>query len=248
MSDVVKLTQRENNIAVVAMENREYKNTFSKQLIKGLVEVFEEIRNDVEAKVVVIHGYDNYFCCGGTKEELIRIFEGKLQFTDLNFYDLLLKCDLPVIAAIQGHALGGGLAFGCYADLIVLAEECIYSANFMKYGFTPGMGTTYIVPKKFGQVLGSEMLLSARNYYGGELRDRGVSVKVVKKEEVIKTALHLANELADKPILPLKELKRRLAEPIRKALPEVIQKELVMHKVCFSQPEVRDRIESLFGN
>lgn len=248
MNEVVKLTKRENDVAVVAMEDREYKNTFSKQLIKGLSEVFDVIRNDTGIKAVVIHGYDNYFCCGGTKEELISIFEGKLRFTDLDFYDLLLRCDLPVIAAMQGHALGGGLVFGCYADLIVVAEECLYSANFMKYGFTPGLGATYIVPKKFGNVLGSEMLFSARNYYGRELRDRGVSAKVVKKEDVVKTALALADELSDKPVLPLKELKRRMATPIRKALPDVIQAELMMHNSCFSQPEVRDRIESFFGN
>ncbi len=248
MNETVKLTQQKNNIALVTMEDKEYKNTFSKQLIEGLVDVFEAIRNDIGVKAVVIHGYDNYFCCGGTKEELISIFEGKARFTDLNFYDLLLRCEVPVIAAMQGHALGGGLAFGCYADLIVMAEECLYSTNFMKYGFTPGMGATYIVPRKFGHVLGTEMLFSARNYYGGELRDRGASAKVVKKENVIKTALHLADELADIPVLPLKELKRRLAGPIRKALPGVIHEELIMHNACFSQPEVRDRIESYFGN
>ena len=83
-----------------------------------------------------------------------------------------------MISAMQGHALGGGLAFGCFADIIVMGVECIYSANFMKYGFTPGMGATYIIPRKFGEVLGTEMLLTAKNYYGSELKERGASAKI----------------------------------------------------------------------
>jgi polyketide biosynthesis enoyl-CoA hydratase PksI len=118
----------------VVLEEREYKNTFSKPLINGLMNTFEAIQQMADIKVVVVYGYDNYFCCGGTKEELIGILEEKLQFTDLNFYDLLLQSEVPVISAMQGHALGGGLVFGCYADIIVMGEECLYSANFMKYG------------------------------------------------------------------------------------------------------------------
>jgi len=247
MSEVVKLF-KEGRIGIVVLEEREYKNTFSKPLINGLMNTFEAIGRMADISVVVVHGYDNYFCCGGTKEELIDILEQKLQFTDLNFYDLLLRCEVPVISAMQGHALGGGLVFGCYADIIVMGEECLYSANFMKYGFTPGMGATYIIPNQFGKLLGTEMLLSAKNYYGRELRERGAPVKVVKKAEVIKTAMSMAKDLADKPVNSLKVLKKHLTRQIRSELPEVIARELEMHKITFAQPEVRQRIESLFGN
>ncbi|MCP4138408.1 MAG: enoyl-CoA hydratase [bacterium] len=247
MSSVINF-YRENSVAIVSIEEREFKNTFSKRLISGLMETVEDINNDPSIKVVVIHGYDNYFCCGGTKEELIDILEGNLKFSDLNFYDLLLKCKVPVIAAMQGHALGGGLVFGSYADIIVMGKECIYNTNFMKYGFTPGMGATYIIQKKFGEILGTEMLYSAKNYYGGELQERGVSAKVVPKKDVISTAMALARELEEKPLLSLKTLKEQLTARIKSELPEIIEQELQMHNITFAQPEVRTRIESLFGN
>ena len=60
------------------------------------------------------------------------------KFTRFCFYDQLLRCEIPVVAAIQGHAIGGGLVFGAYADVIVMAEECLYSTNFMQYGITSG--------------------------------------------------------------------------------------------------------------
>ncbi|MEM7346573.1 MAG: polyketide synthase [Chloroflexota bacterium] len=246
-SDVVNLTYPEKNIALIAMEERTYRNTFSKALVQGLMTAFQQISENTAIKVVVLHGYDNYFCCGGTQEELLNIYEGKITFDDLAFYRLLLDCEVPTISAMQGHALGGGLAFGCYADTIVMAEESLYSANFMKYGFTPGMGATYIIPYKFGSLLGHELLFSANNYHGGVLRERGISAKVVKKQAVISSALALARDLADKPLVSLKLLKAHLTDPIKQALPAIIEKELAMHEISFSQPEVRNRIETLFG-
>ena len=253
MSNVIKLSVV-NNIGYVAMEDREYKNTFSMQFVSGLKETFALIDQNPQIKVVIIHGFDNYFSCGGTKEELIGLYEGigktgseKVQFDDLKFHDLLLNCEVPVIAAMQGHAIGGGLAFGSFADIIVLAEEAIYNAIFMKYGFTPGMGATYIIPRKFGALLGNEMLYTAKNYYGKELKERGAPAKIVSKRDVIPTAVEIAEELADKPIGSLKLLKEHLTQEMRRELPLYIENELHMHEKSFVQQEVRDRIESKFG-
>lgn len=244
-SNAVQLI-RERSVGRVIMQDREAKNTFSPSLIDGLMAVFAEIHQDESIKAVIIQGYENYFCCGGTKEELLGIFHGKVQFNDLAFFDLLLKCEVPVISAMQGHGLGGGLVFGSYADLMVLGEECIYSTNFMKYGFTPGMGATSIIPLKFGEVLGREMLMTAKTYYGREIRERAKSIRVVPKADVIETANQLAAELAEKPRLSLITLKRYLNRIIRKDLPGVIDAELEMHRATFAQPEVRERIEKLF--
>lgn len=244
---VIKLGIKD-RIAVIAIEEREFKNTLSKQLMDGLINAFEEIHNNSEIRVVVIHGYDNYFCCGGTKEELFGLAHGKIKFSDMPFYDLALRCEIPVISAMQGHALGAGLAFGCYADIIVMGEECIYSANFMKYGFTPGMGATYIIPEKFGTLLGAEMMFRAENYFGRDLKQRGVQAKIVPKKDVISTAMKIAEDLADKPLLSLKLLKENQSRKIRSELADTIANELKMHEITFFQPEVIKRIETLFGS
>lgn len=254
MDNVVKL-KKDGAIAIVALEEKEFGNTFTKRFIYNLKDIFEIIEQDMEIKVVVVHGYDNYFCCGGTKDELIGLYEGftgkteeEAQFTDLNFHDLLFRCQVPVISAMQGHALGGGLAFGCFADFIVMGEQCLYSANFMKYGFSPGMGATYIVPQKLGSLLGTEMLFTARNYYGRELKERGAPVKVVHRQDVMETAMEMAAELADKPRLSLIELKKHMTAGMVADIERYVAKEMEMHRITFAQPEVRKRIESLFGN
>jgi len=248
MESVVKLTLHPDGVAHIEMQEKEGKNTFTKVLIEGIMNVFNKINQTPEAKVVVISGYENFFCMGGTQEELLGIFEGKLKFDDLNFFSALLDCPLPTISAMQGHARGGGLVFGLYADVIILAREALYATNFMNYGFTPGMGATLIVPEKMGPNIGNEMLFSGKNYHGGELQERGVSLEVRKKEEVVATAFALAKQMAEKPKLALMELKKKLTEPLRLRLQDTIQKELKMHEITFAQPEVKERIQALFGN
>ncbi len=246
MSDLVRLSWDPGGIAVVAMEDRESKNRSSPAFDRAIATAFQTIAAEPSAKVVVIHGYDNFFCCGGSHDELRQLADGEAVFTDFIFYDEPLRCELPVIAAMQGHALGGGLAFGCFADLVVLAEESVYSANFMHLGFTPGVGATWSLPRKFGPTLGWEMMWTAASYRGIQLRERGVPVPVLKKTEVIPHALSLARDLAEMPIVSLKELKRHFVTSVRQELDNTIREELAMHQRIFTNPIIRERIENLY--
>ena len=247
MTDVVHLHRHGAAIAVIEMADREGRNTFTRALVAGLGVALQRIAADTAIKVVVIHGYDSIFCAGGTQEELLTLAEHKVTFDAHDFYRALLDCAVPVIAAMQGHALGGGLVFGLYADLVVMAQESIYSANYMKYGFTPGMGSTLVLPMKLGVPLANEMLFSARGYHGGTLRERGVGIPVVPRAETVATALKLAEDLADKPDVSLRLLKQALSHRLRLELPAVIAREKAMHEAAFAQPDVIDRINARFG-
>lgn len=247
MGQVVNLTEIGDDIVQITMQNREGQNTFSRSLIDGIFEAFETIKQNETYKVVILTGYDNYFCCGGTKDELFKIYNKEIDFNDLDFFAKPLECEIPVIAAMQGHGIGGGFVFGCYSDFIILGKENVYTTNFMKYGFTPGMGGTYIVPLRLGQSVGNEMLFTAENYRGGQLQDRGVPQRVFPKAEVLSEAISLARKLAEKPRLSLVTLKSHLTADIKAKLPEIIKKELKMHEITFHHSEVAERIEGLFG-
>jgi polyketide biosynthesis enoyl-CoA hydratase PksI len=246
MNEVIKLRWLDGVVAVVSMEDRASKNRSSEDFMSGIDAAFRAIEANPQTRVVVITGYDNYFCCGGTREELLLVASRQAKFTDFAFYDQLLRCELPVVAAMQGHAIGGGLVFGAYADIIVLAEECLYSTNFMHYGITPGIGATWVIPHKFGNTLGWEMLLTAKNYFGRELRDRGAPVRVVQKTDVLQLSLSLAQEIAEKPLVALKELKRCFYESVRDEHIAAVEKELRMQADVFAHPEVIERIQSLY--
>jgi len=247
MGNEVTLTSPGDGILQITMQDTVARNTFSKPLIKGIIEAFDEVSKNQYCKVVILTGYDNYFCCGGTKEELFAIHKKEMAFNDLNFFTLPLDCKVPVISAMQGHGIGGGFVFGCYSDFIILGRENIYTTNFMKYGFTPGMGATYIVPLKFGKEIGHEMLFTAENYRGAQLQERGIPQRVVPKAEVLQEAINLARIVAEKPKLSLVTLKDHLTKDMRSTIATVINDEVNMHTITFHQPEVKQRIEELFG-
>jgi polyketide biosynthesis enoyl-CoA hydratase PksI len=234
-------------VVQLTLQNRQHKNTFSPELIGGLFHAFGRVREEATARAVVLTGYDSYFCTGGTREGLLALHAGEGRFSDTNLYSLALECEVPVIAAMQGHAVGGGFVFGLFADCVVLSRESVYTANFMKYGFTPGMGATCVLPAKLGIALAQEMLLSARTYRGAELERRGVPFAVLPRAEVLGHALELAQEMAEKPRISLITLKRHLVAKLRGELAGVVAEEVAMHEQTFHRPEVKERIELTFG-
>ena len=247
MEYAVVLSEIKPGIVMVTMQDRANKNTLSKDLAFGLVEAFKAIEENPGYKVVILTGYDNYFNTGGTQEGLLALQEGKTKFTDVNIYALALDCKIPVISAMQGHAIGGGLALGLYSDFVIMSKESVYSTNFMKFGFTPGMGATYIVTKKLGFSLGEELLLNADTFRGAELEKRGVPFPVLPRAEVMQYAFNLAEKVSEKPRFSLVTLKDHLVDPLRKELPGIIEKEVIMHDLTFCQPEVKEKINTLFG-
>jgi polyketide biosynthesis enoyl-CoA hydratase PksI len=116
----------------------------------------------------------------------------------------------------------------------------------MKYGFTPGFGSTLVFPEKLGFTLAEDMLLSARTFRGADLVTRGVSFEVLPRSQVLERAIDVAQCLAEKPRLSLVTLKSHLVRSLRDRLPQVIEQELVMHNITFHQPEVGKRLIDLY--
>ena len=245
-TEVVELVELGNGIVQITMKDEEHCNAFSPGIIEGLYKCFGTVAQNKSYKVVILTGHGHYFCSGGTKEELIRIHEREIQFNELDFFRLVLDCEIPVIAAMQGHGIGGGFVFGLYSDLVVLSQESIYTTNFMKYGFTPEFECMFIVPEKLGFVLGQEMIYTAQNYRGKELAKRSTSFPILPRKEVLKYARILANKIADKPRLSLLTLKDNLTSEIRKKLSEVVRRDSNINELIFHQTGVNTKIESNF--
>ena len=146
--------------------------------------------------MVVLTGYDSYFASGGTKESLLAIQSGTAKFTDFKIFQLAMQCEVPVIAAMQGHGIGAGWSLGMFADVVLFGEESHYVSPYMNYGFTPGAGSTLMVPTRLGQDLGRESLLTGHEYVGRELGARGIAQRVLPRDQVLAEAHALARRMA----------------------------------------------------
>ncbi|KJK30395.1 SDR family NAD(P)-dependent oxidoreductase [Paenibacillus polymyxa] len=245
---VVQLQEFEHGIVLLTMKDTVHKNTFSDELIVGLNQAFATVQANENYKVVILTGYDTYFATGGTQEGLLAIHEGKAKYSDTNVYKIALDCKLPVIAAMQGHGIGAGWCMGMFCDFIVMSRESIYTTNFMKYGFTPGAGSTLIFPEKFGVSMAQEILFTGTRYSGSELESKGTPFPVLPRNEVVPYAMQLARKLSESPRESLIELKNHMAQPIREKLAATIEKEIKMQDKTFvNQQEVKERIQTAYG-
>ncbi|WP_103865513.1 SDR family NAD(P)-dependent oxidoreductase [Aquimarina sp. I32.4] len=245
VGDEINTTILNGVVALVKMQSRESKNMFTLDLIKSLQKTFLDLRENKNLKAVVLTGYDNIFCMGGSQEALQDIASKKGRFTDFPFlYRGLLEFDIPVITAMQGHAFGGGMLFGLYGDIVLMSQDSIYTANFMKYGFTPGMGATYILGEKLGKPLATEMMYTARHLKGSEIKSRGASVIVTRN--VLNEALRIAQELSLKPRKALEVLKKNMSGNLLLELQKHINEEEKMHELTFHTEEVTSKIAQTF--
>ncbi len=246
--EVVAVREISPGVVQVTMQDRLNKNKFSERLIQALIQTVEAIQMDPKYKIIILTGYDTYFAAGGTEENLLDIYQGKARYTDSILYRLALDCRIPIIAAMQGHGIGAGWCFGMSCDFVVMSQESYYATNFMKFGFTPGFGSTLLFPEKLGIGLAQEILFTGRRYRGSELQARGIPFPVLPRSEVLPYAVQLAQELAESPRETLIILKNHLVEPLRAKIASTIDKEIRMHDQTFvNQAEVKERIHSFFG-
>jgi acyl transferase domain-containing protein/enoyl-CoA hydratase/carnithine racemase/acyl carrier protein/NAD(P)-dependent dehydrogenase (short-subunit alcohol dehydrogenase family) len=246
-SKVIRATAHPEGIVEVKMEDREARNMFSGAFIEGITEVFGHIAQTPAYKVVILTGYDSYFSSGGTKEMLLDIQDGKIKFTDAKIYHLAMECKIPVIAAMQGHGIGAGWSMGMFADFILFSEESRYVSPYMNYGFTPGAGATLIFPDKTGYDLARETLLTAVEYAGSELREKGLLLPVLSRRNLLSAAFSLAKRIAQNPRSSLIALKHQLTAHLHDQLEETYSLELAMHEKTFvGRADTLQQIENNF--
>jgi polyketide biosynthesis enoyl-CoA hydratase PksI len=240
------VTFTEEGIYQLNIDAAEQENRLSEELCTEFIAALGSLTREPSLKVLILTGGKDVFCAGATLEMLKQISSGSADVKDLLLPNQILSFPVPVIGALQGHALGGGLTLALCCDILVAAQGSRYGVNFTNMGFTPGMGTTSLLPALVGHHFASEMILSGKLYKGKELRDRGLFNYVVPSEEVMDVALDIARRIAEKPRHVIEMLKDTLSLPRRQALQEAMLREHLMHKVCFSRPDTAAHIEATY--
>jgi polyketide biosynthesis enoyl-CoA hydratase PksI len=247
VEDRIQVTIDETGIATLAMRDEAGKNAFSRAFVDDLLEAFAFLgrsESAASAKVCVLTGLDEVFCAGGDRDLLLSLAQGGIAPYDLELTRALLELPIPTIAAMKGHAVGGGLVFGIACDVIVMSRESRYGCNFMDLGFTPGMGTTRLLQVAVGEHLAAEMMYGCQYFRGSHFEGRSGINYVEPVAKVEDRAWKVARRFTDKPRFALELLKRNLSLPRRQAFEEARATESMMHEICFANPETRERIRA----
>lgn len=203
MTEPAVLYESDRQIAQITLNRPDNRNSMTKDVLEGLREAVDRARSEPELRCLVVTGRGKSFCSGadfrsqGQDDEDGRFRAAhERTFAIYSPFLSLLELEVPVVAAMQGHAIGGGLGLAVVCDLRVANREARYGANFVRLGLHPGMATTYILPRLLGLPRAVELLLTGRLVSGAEAAGLGLVHYAVEPDRVLDKALELASEIA----------------------------------------------------
>ena len=207
--------------AVLTLNRPEAKNAFSYEMINLWNRHLEEARDDSEVRVVIVTGKGDTFCSGGDIREMA---EGKLRSWDMKKFLwegvhrivlTLEDLDKPVIAAINGDAMGAGMDMAIMCDIRICSERARLAESYINMGVVAGDGGAYFLPRLVGISKALELLLTGEVIYPEEALKLGIVNRVVPHENLMGEALLLADRIAEKPPLAIRMMKRAVFQAQR---------------------------------
>jgi len=222
-------------VARIVLDDAASSNALGEVMVEALTAAFAEVDRRANVRVVLLTSDLDVFSSGAPRDLLVRLAAGELRPTDILLPRLLLCCPVPVIAAMAGHATGGGLALGLAADIVLMAEESRYGFPFMDMGFTPGMGATVLCEHVLSPAIAHELMYSGELRRGSAFARTGVN-HVLPRMDVLPRAVDLAERIAAKPRGAVEALKRTLSLPRRRAFELSLTTESLMHQITLRAP------------
>jgi polyketide biosynthesis enoyl-CoA hydratase PksI len=246
-ASLVSIEQDERGLTCLSMHDEAGKNVFSEAFARQLIAAIDELTFKRQPSVVLLKGLPEVFAGGGDKKALVGLASGEVTTADLVISEKLVAAPFVIVAAMEGHAVGGGLMLACASDIVLAAEESRYGAVFMSMGFTPGMGCTTLLAELVGPFNANEMMYTAKRFKGKELAARGTAINyILPRAEVLPKAVDIARQIAEKNPKSVRLLKRALAARKKKLLIDARLQEDLMHELSFSFPETKAIIKEFY--
>ena len=174
-------------------------NFFDFDLIRAIADSYENVDADPAARAIVLCSEGKAFCAGANFTAREQWSGNRIQTQAGELYKeavRIFRARTPVVAAVQGAAIGGGLGLAMSADFRVAAPEARFSANFVSIGLHPGFGLTHTLPRAIGRANAELMMLTGRRVKGNEAVAMGLAQEVAPLELLRERAQTLAREIA----------------------------------------------------
>jgi len=212
--------ETEGTTAIITLDRPEASNAYSEGMVEALVGALQEADRDEQVRCIVLTGAGKVFSAGGDlrrMQERAGMFAGgsaELQRAYVlgiqQIPRAITACGTPIVAAVNGAAMGAGLDLACMCDIRIAAEGAKFASSFVRVGLIPGDGGAYLLARTIGFPRALEMILSARVVGTDEALRMGLVHEVVGLDQLMTAAKAKADELAEHPAWAVR-LARRAA-------------------------------------
>jgi enoyl-CoA hydratase len=234
-------TRVEGEIAVIELYRPDVLNALNRQMVTEIVSALEAYDRHDEVRVIVLTGSGRAFAAGADIDEMAGDDPIKLellnQFAEWDRLSLIKK---PMIAAVNGFALGGGFELALSCDLIVAAETAEFGFPEVNIGVMPGAGGTQRLTKLIGKTKALEWLWTGERMSAKEAHALGIVNRVVAPELLLEETMRLARKLAAKPPLSLRLIKEAVNKAVDYPLYEGMQFERKNFYLLFASEDQKE--------
>lgn len=206
---------REPGIVHLTICRPEKKNALTRAMYEALSAAVDEAAADTGVHAIVISGCDGMFTAGNDLDDFrARAVDPDPQpSAGLAFIERLMRCDTPVIAAVEGIAIGIGTTLLLHCDQVIAAESALFKTPFVDIGVTPEAASTVMGPLRMGYRRATDLLVFGEPLNGKAAHEAGLVSRVVWDGQAIPEALKAARKLTEKSRDALRESKRLLRAP-----------------------------------
>jgi enoyl-CoA hydratase len=237
------IVEKDGAIAVVTLNRPQALNALSYALVKDLSLAMQELDEDDDVRVIIITGGEKVFAAGADIKEMAERgpFDERIQ-ERLAYRDKINRISKPVIAAVNGFALGGGCELAMSCDIIVAAESARFGQPEVNLGIIPGSGGTQRLTHVLGKHRAMELVLTGDMLNAADAERLGLVNRVVPAELCLEEAKNIAKKIAAKPQLAIKAAKEAVLKSANTGLDEGLDFERKSFYLLFAS---EDRTEGM---
>lgn len=217
-------------VALLRLHRPAVLNALNLDLRHALADAFIRLESDPATRVIILAGSDRAFCAGADLQEYVGATAPEIIDRDMGrLWDAIARCRKPVIAAVRGHALGGGCELAMHADIIVAGHGVRFGQPEVLIGLMPGGGATQRLTAVVGKHRAMKLLMTGESFTASEALAMGLVSETVDDAQTEGRAVELALRLAGGPPLALKFIK----EAVLAGMSLPLQQGLEFERKCF---------------
>lgn len=241
------LTHRDGHVAIIEL-NRPPHHFFDLAMVAQIADALDRLQADKHCRVVLLQAGGSAFCAGADFSKR-NDAETPRSATRINpIYQEALRIfsfGKPIVAAIEGPAVGGGLGLALTADFRVSCEEARFSANFNRLGFHPGFALSYTLPALIGKQMAAWMLYTGARVNGQQAREMGLVDFIVPQAEVRTRAMALAQEMAASSPRAVQSTRQTLQADALSHIRNAISRESAEQAVHFASADIAEGVKAM---
>jgi enoyl-CoA hydratase/carnithine racemase len=239
--------ERSGNILSIQLNRPAKKNAMTSSMYLTIADLLDAAATDDQVRVVLWHGAGDSFSAGNDLEDFMKNPPGPGESPQARLMRALINFEKPLVAAVQGAAIGGGTTMLAHCDFVYAAENARFQLPFVNLALVPEFGSSYLLPLRFGHALAAELILLGKPFDASRAADLGLVTQVVPEEKLLATATETARALAEKPAAAVQACKRLIKQPFREQLEQAVKLENEEFAVRVRSDEAKEVFKAFFA-